>query len=103
MTASPDVKPPFSHADVYAWVIEKIESEPSAPLYFEFVCEPYRPTGDILKGWAWNRDHMKAARFSRREDAELCWQAMTTRELDQVRIAEHGWDTRPANKEPQNG
>ena len=63
------------------WVIERGDSEPSAPLYW-------------AGHYEWERDHLKAVRFSRKEDAERV--AERERTLDDggpeyARVCEHSW------------
>ena len=61
-----------------AWLIERASSDPSAPQYFAG-CKH----GQFL---TWTYNHLKAVRFSRKEDAE---------QMDlgeEVRVCEHAWD-----------
>lgn len=61
-----------------AWLIERASSDPSAPQYFA----GYKH-GQFL---TWTYNHLKAVRFSRKEDAE---------QMDlgeEVRVCEHAWD-----------
>jgi len=63
----------------FAWVIEK-GSEPSY----------YAPT----EPGEWSRDHLKACRFARKEDAEAIQFRHVTHGLlpvEGTRVCEHGW------------
>lgn len=64
----------------YAWVIEHVESQPSAPMYF---------TGLSAKGHMWSAEHSMACRFARRQDAERVRGYIGTQ---LHRVAEHGWE-----------
>lgn len=73
------------------WVIELGESEPSHPSYWMGPAE--RPAE-----WPfgmWSDKHLKAVRFSRKEDAEAVVKIITLLAGDdsraQFRIAEHCW------------
>jgi hypothetical protein len=61
---------------VFGWCIEK--GEASCPQYIT-----------VVNGFLdWTFNHMKALRFSRREDAEMMVGIIS----DFDRIAEHGWE-----------
>jgi len=60
--------------DEAGWLIERADSEPSAPKYW-------------CVGWTSN--HAQAIRFARKEDAEMVAQRMMKGVA--VRICEHGW------------
>lgn len=67
--------------DEFAWVIEK---------HFDGVLKYYAPTAP----GEWTADHMKACRFSRKEDAEAVqWQHVSRGHLPVLgtRVCEHGW------------
>ena len=57
-SASPPRVPGASAQDEFAWVIERGDSQPSAPTYW---------SGHDDR---WSQDHMDAVRFSRKQDAE---------------------------------
>ena len=60
-----------------AWVLERADSDPSAPLY-------YAPWNS---GETWSQDHQYALRLARREDAERLAISLAV----QTRVAEHQW------------
>lgn len=70
---------------VYAWVIEKADSEPSRPVYY---------TGHTMPcEWSRPGDHAAALRLARREDAEIIANGlMNYNRLLAHRVKEHGWD-----------
>lgn len=68
---------PESAAAETAWLIEDGASEPSSPAYFAGVGR-------------WTRDHLKAVRFSRKQDAQALVDAGGLGPGD-FRICEHAW------------
>lgn len=76
----------------FGWVIEHRDSRPSAPLYFTGCREKSYHGGIYTPIPAWSHYDACALRFSRRVDAE----AMLPLFPETHRVAEHGWDTRPA-------
>lgn len=68
--------------DETGWLIEDAASPVSAPMY-AFLPE------SRLQRTDWTRDHNKALRFARKQDATAF--AHQFLELASVRIAEHGW------------
>lgn len=75
--SGPCPKPPLPKKPPpeFAWVIERGDSQPSAPTYWSGPDQ-------------WSQDHLDAVRFSRKQDAER-----VACRLGQGyhRIAEHGW------------
>lgn len=65
----------------FAWVIERADTEPSAPAYW-------------IGGSDWSQDNLDAVRFSRKQDAEKVASQLAGWHY---RIAEHGWNARPAH------
>lgn len=65
------------------WVIERGDSEPSAPKYWAAGQQDPQRTS------AWTSNHLEAIRFARKLDAER----VAERAMNgiQVRIAEHEW------------
>lgn len=70
----------------FGWLIEHRDSQPSAPLYFV----GFRQRSNNALEWSYNDAF--ALRFSRQRDAK----AMLPLFAETHRVAEHGWDTRPA-------
>lgn len=69
--------------DEIGWVIERADSEPSAPKYWAAGQQDPQRTS------AWTSNHMQAIRFARKLDAErVAERAM--KGID-VRICEHAW------------
>jgi len=68
--------------DETGWLIEDAASAVSAPMYVFLSESRLQPTD-------WTRDHNKALRFARKQDATAF--AHQFLELASVRIAEHGW------------
>ena len=73
----------------FGWLVERGETKPEAVLYFCW--EVFTDKGVDVRHWGWTSDNLKAARFSRKTDAELAWQAVTGRDLQEVDIHEHAW------------
>lgn len=63
--------------DQFAWVIERGDSEVSAPKYWT--------------GSAWSSDNLKAIRFVRRDDAERVRLFALETATPRHRVCEHGW------------
>lgn len=68
---------PEAAAAATAWVIEDAGSEPSTPAYFAGVHH-------------WTRDHLKAVRFSRKQDAQALVDAGGLGS-GYFRVCEHAW------------
>lgn len=68
-------------ADETGWVIERGDSEPSAPTYWAGL-------GDRDFDGRWSQDHMDAIRFARKLDAERVSAKMR---WPNNRVCEHGW------------
>ena len=69
----------------FAWVIERGDSDASAPMYF---------TGVDLQGGRidWDADHLKAVRFARQRDAEMIREDLEENPFrPKHRVCEHGW------------
>jgi hypothetical protein len=69
----------------FAWVIERIDSPPGAPIYF---------TGRRHAALQWSDpgDHSQACRFARKEDAERIMGFAGFYPPNPVhRVCEHGW------------
>ena len=74
----------------FAWLIERVDSEPCAPLYFSAM-------GGCLVPY-WSPDSLQAMRFARKEDAAKMGQHLGEIETNcEVRICEHGWGLTPRN------
>lgn len=67
-------------AEESGWVIERGDSPGFEPLY-------YAPQTDA----GWDKDHLLALRFARKQDAEVIVAAYCLDDEHGVRIAEHGW------------
>jgi hypothetical protein len=72
-----------------AWLIERAYVKPEMIHYFCF--EIVTQHGITIRHWGWTSDNQKATRFGRKIDAELAWQCVAQRNLDEVEIIEHGW------------
>lgn len=72
-------------AEEHGWVIERADSDASAPKYWVAGQREAERTS------AWTSNHMAAIRFARKEDAEATAKRLFPA-ID-VRIAEHGWST----------
>ena len=68
----------------FAWLIERADSEPSAPWYWAAGHQPNKG-----KGTGWTQDHLEAIRFARRRDADKVAERLFP-DIE-VRICEHGW------------
>lgn len=73
----------------YGWLIERGETKPERIFYFCF--EIVTQHNITIKHWGWTTDNLKATRFGRKIDAELAWQCMTQRDLEEIDVVEHGW------------
>ena len=72
--------------DEYAWLIERADSEVSAPWYWA------AGQRDAERSSAWTQNHLAAIRFARREDAENVSKRLFPDIA--VRVCEHGWHGR---------
>lgn len=71
------------------WLIERAYVKPEMTHYFGF--EILTRHGFTIKHWGWFSDIGRATRFARKMDAELAWQCVTQRALDDIEIHEHAW------------
>lgn len=67
-------------AEESGWLIERGDSETSAPLYFA----PQTDSG-------WDKSHELACRFARKQDAKAVADAYGLADEHGIRICEHGW------------
>lgn len=74
-------------ADEIGWVIERADSEVSAPLY-------YAPQTDA----GWDAGYEAACRFARQQDAQVIVDAYGLDDETGVRICEHMWCGGPAER-----
>ena len=75
----------MSNLPEYGWLIEANNSEVHSPVYFAGLIHSDRPSGETID-FMWTSNHLDAARFSRKSDAEAVAGNY------KHRIAEHAWD-----------
>jgi hypothetical protein len=86
-------------AEEIGWLIERGDTKPEALLYFQFII--HTEHGVTIKHWGWTADNLKATRFARKVDAELAWQCVTERALEEVDVVEHMWVPAPPSAAPE--
>lgn len=78
----------MENTDELGWLIERADSEPSAPWYWA------AGQVDPTRSSAWTQNHMAAIRFARRDDAQAVSDRLMKKAGVEVRIADHAWNRR---------
>lgn len=83
------------------WLIERGNTKPERLFYLSFdsfIDKSTEGTEFLIEGWGWTVDANKAARFGRKEDAEMFWRCILRRDPEEIDVVEHGFDTWPREK-----